>query len=127
MRIISGYLKGKSLDYLKSSVTRPLKDLVKESIFNVLTHSNLFNNFTRHLTDNKNAHSKIRPVPTISENSKSFKYLYNRSLRNFIVSANKKIKDLKKENNVALISISSIIRKTPIENINNRVISKLYF
>ncbi len=44
MRIISGYLKGKSLDYLKSSVTRPLKDLVKESIFNVLTHSNLFNN-----------------------------------------------------------------------------------
>ena len=42
MRVIGGYLKGKSLNYLKSSTTRPLKDLVKESIFNVLIHSNLF-------------------------------------------------------------------------------------
>ena len=43
MRIISGYLKGKSIKYLKSKTTRPLKDLVKESIFNVINHSNLFN------------------------------------------------------------------------------------
>ena len=40
MRIISGSLKGKSLKFLKNSTTRPLKDAVKENIFNILQHSN---------------------------------------------------------------------------------------
>ncbi|MDC0952459.1 16S rRNA (guanine(966)-N(2))-methyltransferase RsmD [Pelagibacteraceae bacterium] len=40
MRIISGKLKRKSIDFLKTKVTRPLKDSVKENIFNILTHSN---------------------------------------------------------------------------------------
>ncbi len=43
MRIISGKLKGKNISFLKSSSTRPLKDSVKESIFNILTHSKLLN------------------------------------------------------------------------------------
>ena len=43
MRIISGKLKGKTLSFLKSLTTRPLKDSVKESIFNIITHSNLIN------------------------------------------------------------------------------------
>ncbi len=43
MRIISGNLKGKNVEFLKSSTTRPLKDSVKENIFNVLAHSNLLN------------------------------------------------------------------------------------
>ena len=41
MRIISGFLKGKKIDFLQSSTTRPLRDFVKESIFNVIKHSNL--------------------------------------------------------------------------------------
>ncbi len=41
MRIISGILKGKSIDFLKNSNTRPLKDSVRENIFNILKHSNL--------------------------------------------------------------------------------------
>jgi 16S rRNA (guanine966-N2)-methyltransferase len=41
MRIISGNLKGKKLFFLEASKTRPLKDMVKESIFNIITHSNL--------------------------------------------------------------------------------------
>ena len=43
MRIISGFLKGKKIDFLKSSVTRPLRDFVKENIFNILNHSKLIN------------------------------------------------------------------------------------
>ena len=43
MRIISGKFKGKSIDFIKSTTTRPLKDSVKENIFNILLHSNLFN------------------------------------------------------------------------------------
>jgi len=41
MRIISGFLKNKKIDYLKTSTTRPLRDFVRESIFNVVMHSNL--------------------------------------------------------------------------------------
>ena len=40
MRIISGSLKGKSINFLKNTKTRPLKDSVKENIFNILIHSN---------------------------------------------------------------------------------------
>ena len=41
MRIISGTLKGRLINFLKNSGTRPLKDNVRESIFNILKHSNL--------------------------------------------------------------------------------------
>ena len=41
MRIISGNYKGKKLFTPKDKLTRPLKDAVKESIFNILEHSNL--------------------------------------------------------------------------------------
>ena len=43
MRIISGNLKGKSINFVKNSKTRPLKDSVRENIFNILAHSNSFN------------------------------------------------------------------------------------
>ena len=43
MRIISGFLKGKKIGFLKSATTRPLRDFVKESTFNVMKHSNLIN------------------------------------------------------------------------------------
>ena len=41
MRVISGIFKGKSISFLKSKITRPLKDSVKENIFNIINHSNL--------------------------------------------------------------------------------------
>ena len=39
MRIIGGNYKGKKLFLPKDKYTRPLKDIVKESIFNLITHS----------------------------------------------------------------------------------------
>ena len=41
MRIISGNLKGKKIVQPNTKNTRPLKDLTKESIFNIMEHSNL--------------------------------------------------------------------------------------
>ena len=41
MRVISGTLKGKTISFLKSNKTRPLKDSVKENIFNIIIHSNI--------------------------------------------------------------------------------------
>ena len=43
MRIIAGDFKGKKILQPKDKLTRPLKDLTKESIFNIINHSNLFN------------------------------------------------------------------------------------
>jgi 16S rRNA (guanine966-N2)-methyltransferase len=43
MRIISGISKGKKIYEPKNNLTRPLKDLTKESIFNIIVHSNKFN------------------------------------------------------------------------------------
>jgi len=43
MRIISGNLKGRKITDPNSKNTRPLKDLTKESIFNILQHDNLIN------------------------------------------------------------------------------------
>ena len=40
MRVIGGKLKGKFINHPLDKNTRPLKDLVRESIFNILEHSN---------------------------------------------------------------------------------------
>ncbi len=42
MRVISGDLKGKKISLPNDKETRPLRDLVKESIFNLIKHSNKF-------------------------------------------------------------------------------------
>ncbi len=38
MRIISGKFKGKKISYINSIITRPLRDYVRENIFNIITH-----------------------------------------------------------------------------------------
>ena len=43
MRIISGIYRGKYIKFIKSDITRPLKDIVKENIFNILQHSKKIN------------------------------------------------------------------------------------
>ena len=42
MRVISGSFRGKKILEPKDIKTRPLKDLAKESIFNIITHSKKF-------------------------------------------------------------------------------------
>ena len=43
MRIISGSFRGKKILEPRDILTRPLKDLTKESIFNIINHSKKFN------------------------------------------------------------------------------------
>ena len=48
MRIIGGDLRGKKILNPTDKSTRPLKDMVRESIFNIIEHSNIQNiNFKR--------------------------------------------------------------------------------
>ena len=41
MRIIGGKFKGRKINEPSDKLTRPLKDITKESIFNIIKHSNL--------------------------------------------------------------------------------------
>ena len=43
MRIISGIYKGKKILQPLDKKTRPLKDITKEGVFNILEHSNILN------------------------------------------------------------------------------------
>ena len=43
MRIISGKLRGRKIFFPNDKTTRPLRDLVKESIFNLIAHSKKLN------------------------------------------------------------------------------------
>ena len=43
MRIIGGKFKGKLIQFLRVGKIRPLKDSVRENIFNILMHSNKLN------------------------------------------------------------------------------------
>ena len=43
MRIISGKFKNKKLFFPKNLQTRPLKNSVRENIFNIIEHSNKIN------------------------------------------------------------------------------------
>ena len=53
MRIITGNFKGKKLFEPIDKETRPLKDLTKESIFNIINHSNKFSvNIISHTENN---------------------------------------------------------------------------
>ena len=40
MRIIGGSLKKRKISFINSSNTRPLRDIVRENIFNLINHSN---------------------------------------------------------------------------------------
>ena len=43
MRIISGKFRGKKIKYINSLITRPLRDIVRENIFNLLAHGKKIN------------------------------------------------------------------------------------
>tara|TARA_B100001057_G_scaffold233272_1_gene233492 strand:- start:3240 stop:3800 length:561 start_codon:yes stop_codon:yes gene_type:complete len=47
MRVISGTLKGRSFNFIRNTNTRPLKDIVKENIFNILNHSKLIKTYVK--------------------------------------------------------------------------------
>ena len=47
MRIVGGIYKGKKIDFIKNETTRPLRDFVKESLFNIILHSKRIKNDLR--------------------------------------------------------------------------------
>ena len=73
MRIISGSNKGKKLIMPNDKTTRPLKDMAKESVFNILTHAKYINFHKNHYRARKLERDAAKginvPKPTVEENA----------------------------------------------------------
>ena len=98
MRIISGKFKGKKLFLPDDKVTRPLKDIVKESIFNLIQHSkkietNIENSFVLDLFSGSGSFG----IECLSRGAKKIIFLENYSKA--IKILNKNLSLLKNANN----------------------------
>jgi len=111
MRIISGNSKGKKIIDPVDLNTRPLKDLTKESIFNILVHSNKIN-----ITlDDSNVLDLFSGVGSFGLEclSRGSKYV------TFVENYNKTLPLLKKNiSNLNYQDNSIVIEKNIIENLN---------
>ena len=72
MRVIGGKLRGKLIHNPTDKTTRPLKDMVRESIFNILEHSK-----------NEKIKFKNDVVLDLFSGSGSFRFLYFLMFLNF--------------------------------------------
>ena len=102
MRIISGNSKGKRLLEPKNKSTRPLKDLTKESIFNIIQHSNKF----KVEVDNSNILDLFSGVGSfglecLSRNASSVTFIEN--YKEALLVLKKNIEDLNYSNSTLVI------------------------
>jgi 16S rRNA (guanine966-N2)-methyltransferase len=102
MRIIGGVFKGRKLFLPNDKNTRPLKDLVKESIFNLILHSNKINiDIEKSLVLDLFSGSGSFGLECLSREAKKVFFLENYSEALKILEKN--IKFLKNTNNYEII------------------------
>ena len=101
MRVIRGDLKGKKIFLPKNEKTRPLRDLVKESIFNLIEHSNKF----KLTLDNSNVLDLFSGtgsfgIECISRNAKKVTFVENYKLALDILKKNLVSLGIKKKSDI---------------------------
>jgi len=118
MRIISGDYKGKKILLPKDKLTRPLKDLTKESIFNIIKHSKLL--------DINIENSKILDLfsgvgsfglECLSRRAANVTFLENYT--EVLILLKKNIDSIKQQNS-SLIIEKDIFAKNTLKTLNNR-------
>jgi len=142
MRIISGNFKGYKLFMAKNKSTRPLKDSARESIFNLLTHSNniLFK------LDNSNildlyAGTGSFGLECLSRNAKSVCFVENEKEAYNTLKKNIEKMKIKKQTRLFFSDVFTLMNKTkfssekfnlifcdpPFREINIKKLIKLIF
>ena len=102
MRIIGGVFKGKKLFLPNDKKTRPLKDLVKESIFNFIQHSNKLNiNVNKSLVLDLFSGTGSFGIECLSRGAK--KVIFVEDYTEVIQILNKNLKSLKNCDNYQII------------------------
>ena len=118
MRIISGDYKGKKILPPKDKLTRPLKDLTKESIFNIIKHSQLLNSNI----ENSNILDLFSGVGSfglecLSRRAASVTFI--ESYKEVLIVLRKNIDNLKQQNYSHIIE-KNIFSKNTLEELNNK-------
>ena len=118
MRIISGNFRGKKILLPKDKLTRPLKDLTKESIFNIIKHSKSLDIDI----ENSNILDLFSGVGSfglecLSRGAKSATFL--ESYKEVLPILKKNIDNLKLQNNSVIIE-KDIFKKSTLEFLKKR-------
>jgi len=117
MRIIAGASKGKKILQPKDQLTRPLKDLTKESIFNIIMHSNKF--------ETKIEGSKILDLFS-GVGSFGLECLSRGALNAVFVESYKEVLDILKKNieNLNYVNSSTIIEQDIYDSLDFKTLKK---
>jgi len=119
MRIISGKFKGKKILEPKDLNTRPLKDLTKESIFNIIQHSNKFKiNFENSEILDLFSGTGSFGIECISRGAKFVTFVEN--YKEILPILKKNLANLKLDSNY------SIIEKNIFDNLNLKEFEKQF-
>ena len=115
MRIIAGKMKGASLFLPKNKNTRPLKDIVRENIFNLLKHSNKFSfHFEQSTILDLYAGTGSFGLECISRDSKSVFFVENQKEAIKILEKNIKKMKLKKKFKIFCDDVFKLLEKRKI-------------
>ena len=117
MRIIAGASKGKKILQPKDQLTRPLKDLTKESIFNIIMHSNKF--------DTKIENSNILDLFS-GVGSFGLECLSRGALNAVFIESYKEVLDILKKNieNLNYVNSSTIIEQDIYDSLDFKTLKK---
>jgi 16S rRNA (guanine966-N2)-methyltransferase len=118
MRIISGNYKGKKILLPKDKLTRPLKDLTKESIFNIIKHSKLLDVNI----ENSNILDLFSGVGSfglecLSRGAENVTFIEN--YKEVLIVLKKNLESLKKQNFSHILE-KDIFAKNTLEALNNK-------
>ncbi len=112
MRIIAGKFKGLTLHISKDINTRPLKDLVRESIFNLITHSNkIISKIENSQILDLYSGTGSFGLECISRNAKSVFFIENKISALKILKKNIEKLNVEKETNVIFGDVFNIMDK----------------
>ena len=118
MRIIGGSFKGKKLIQPKDFKTRPLKDLTKESIFNIINHTKKFNiNLNSSVVLDLFSGVGSFGIECISRGVKNVVFIEN--YRNVITVLKKNLTDLKSIYNYQIIE-NDVYDEEVYSSLNNK-------
>jgi 16S rRNA (guanine966-N2)-methyltransferase len=118
MRIISGHYKGKKILLPKDKLTRPLKDLTKESIFNIIKHSKLLD-ISLENSNILDLYSGVGSIglECLSRGAASVTFL--ESYKEVLTILKKNIDNLKQQGSSSIIE-KDIFAENTLKKINNK-------
>ena len=117
MRIIAGKHKGCSLHFPKNKITRPLKDRARESIFNLLAHSNKMSfQFEKSNILDLYAGAGSFGLECISRQAKNVCFIENSEVAKKILEKNIEKLKVKKNVNLFFDDVFNILKKKNIFN-----------